>query len=401
MDIFYCYHGYCFCPRGGALPAGAIPVEGPFHPLVFLVARDPAISRGYFAIESLDALDEPENLHLLRPCSQEEQGPLANFVQKHGASVLNTAFTRAFPLLFAQSHAKIRRLTLVGLGDVGGATLMGLRLLGGEIESIGIYDPNEALCARYELELNQVLAPESPRIEIIEKHALFACDALLFTATRGVPPLGSEVKDVRMAQYAANKAMVKDYARQARDCGFNGLFAQISDPVDHLARAVFLESNRDEAGRSDYAGLLPEQIQGYGLGVMQARAAYYAKQRGIPIPRAYGPHGQGLVVANAIDDSYNEQLSCLLTQETKEANLRVRSLGFKPYIAPGLSSACISILRTLRGEWHEGAVPLGPVYFGCRSRFGEQGMVYERNMLPEALFARLAQSYRELEGFVY
>ena len=38
-------------------------------------------------------------------------------------------------------------------------------------------------------------------------------------------------------------------------------------------------------------------------------------------------------------------------------NLRVRELGFKPYIAPGLSSAAVSILQLLRGQVHFGAVP--------------------------------------------
>ncbi len=47
-------------------------------------------------------------------------------------------------------------------------------------------------------------------------------------------------------------------------------------------------------------GLLPEQVQGFGLGVMDARAAYWARQEGIPFShgRVYGPHGRGLVVAN-------------------------------------------------------------------------------------------------------
>ena len=46
---------------------------------------------------------------------------------------------------------------------------------------------------------------------------------------------------------------------------------------------------------------LPEQIQGYGLGVMNARAAYFAKKTNVFNPflkegRAFGPHGQYLIV---------------------------------------------------------------------------------------------------------
>ena len=34
-------------------------------------------------------------------------------------------------------------------------------------------------------------------------------------------------------------------------------------------------------GTLDFRGLLPEQIQGYGLGVMEARAKFYARKRGL------------------------------------------------------------------------------------------------------------------------
>lgn len=108
--------------------------------------------------------------------------------------------------------------------------------------------------------------------------------------------------------------------------------------MDALSRDVFLESSRDESGGCDFAGLLPEQVQGFGLGVMAARAAYYARQEGIPFcqGRVYGPHGQGLVVADRWDGSYDAARSQRLTQCTLEANLQVRALGFKPYLAPGL-----------------------------------------------------------------
>ena len=53
----------------------------------------------------------------------------------------------------------------------------------------------------------------------------------------------------------------------------------MSDPVDPLAKAAYLASNTDKNGVFDQKGLRPEQIQGYGLGVMNARAAYYAKER--------------------------------------------------------------------------------------------------------------------------
>ena len=45
------------------------------------------------------------------------------------------------------------RLNLIALGDVGATLLLGLRLLGGDIlASIGIFDVNENVVRRYELE---------------------------------------------------------------------------------------------------------------------------------------------------------------------------------------------------------------------------------------------------------
>lgn len=304
-----------------------------------------------------------------------------------------------------------KRISLLALGDVGGTLLTGLVLLGGDVvERIGIYDVNPAMAQRYELEMNQIAYPWAydclPSVEPIEESALFDCDVFVFCASRGVPPLDSGVQDVRMAQLKGNAAIVKHYARMARAAGFAGLFAVVSDPVDLLCRAAYLESNRDEAGAFDGKGLRPEQVQGYGLGVMNARAAYYAKRDPrfasfLSEGRAFGPHGEGLVIANSIAH-YDDALSRALTRLAVEANLRTRDTGFKPYIAPALSSGAISLLLTLRGEWHYSAVPIRDVYFGCKNRFTAEGIEIETwDSLPDALLARLRESYeylRALEG---
>ena len=78
----------------------------------------------------------------------------------------------------------------------------------------------------------------------------------------------------------------------------------------------------------------------------------------------------------------------------------MRALGFKPYIAPGLSSACVSVLKTLRGEWHDGAVPMGGAYFGCRTRFTKNGPALLREPIPPALAARLDAAHSELKEFL-
>ena len=278
---YYNWRGFCLCGTED-IPPDAAAADAPFAPLVFLVRRDPLTARGLYAIERPEELLEQPGPASLLPCTAaapELPEATAALVRAHGATVLNTAFRNAFSVLEAQLRRKKRglRATLVGLGDVGGTVLTGLKLLGSELSEIAVFDPYAPMCARYELELNQVLPVSDgqpmPRVTICPEERLFDCDVFLFTASRGVPPLGSEVKDVRMAQYAANREMLRQYAKKAREAGFRGLFCQISDPVDHLARAVFLYSNQDESGMYDFAGLLPEQIQGFGLGVMAARAA--------------------------------------------------------------------------------------------------------------------------------
>ena len=98
----------------------------------------------------------------------------------------------------------------------------------------------------------------------------------------------------------------------------------VSDPVDPLCRAAWLESNRSESGVTDNNGLKPAQIQGYGLGVMNSRAVYYAKRDSrfrsfLTEGRAFGPHGKDLIIANSIE-RYDDELSKELTILAVEAN---------------------------------------------------------------------------------
>ena len=257
MAEYYAYQGLYLCPRGGRLPQGATPVAAPFHPLLYLVERDPLTHGALRPLPGPDALDAPEDWRCLLP---------ADGGAEEGCYELNTAFPRAMalaPSLLAPKQKDLR-LTLVGLGDVGGQLLTALKLLGDEVDEIGIYDPNDALVDRYILELNQILDRETPRIvrrsplnQILDRETprivrrsptdLFDCDLFLFTASRGVPPLDA-AGDVRMLQFEKNREMLRAYAKQARSSGFRGLFCQISDPVDLLARAVFLQSNRNEGG---------------------------------------------------------------------------------------------------------------------------------------------------------
>ena len=178
----------------------------------------------------------------------------------------------------------------------------------------------------------------------------------------------------------------------------------LSDPVDPLCKAAWLASNHDADGNWDGLGLLPEQVQGFGLGVMNARAAYFAKQDSrfasfLTEGRSFGPHGKGLVIANSVEH-YDDTLSQELTELVETANLRIRDLGFKPYVAPAVSSGAMQLLLTLRGDWHCGSVNIGGIWFGTRNRFTPYGLEVENLSLPDSLFARLRETEAALHQIV-
>ena len=298
------------------------------------------------------------------------------------------------------------RVNLLALGDVGSTLLLGLRLMGGDvISSMGICDVRENAALRWEFELNQIQPPSGaalPPVEIISPEQLFDGDVFLFCASRMVPDTSVTGGDVRMAQYGLNRELAASYARMARDRGYQGLFCVVSDPVDPLCRAVLEESNRDETGRWDGGGLFSHQVRGFGLGVMQARAMYYARKEPrfaafLTEGRTYGPHGADLVAANSIEH-YDDALSRELTERVVQANLEMRRLGFKPYVAPALSSGALSLLLCLRGQWHCSSTYLGGVFMGARNRVTAAGTELERLPLPRQLQDRLQTTMDRLRA---
>lgn len=291
------------------------------------------------------------------------------------------------------------RVNILALGDVGTTVLLGLRLMGGDvISSIGIYDLNFNNLKRLEMEINQIRIPfegndnSMPGVEVISEDKLFDCDMLIFCASKGVPEIGAE-GDVRMVQLSANSKIISHYGNMAREAEFEGFIAVVSDPVDPLCKALLQASE-----------LKPSQIQGYGLGVMNARALYYAEKDSrfasyITDGRAYGPHGDDLIIANSIKN-YDDIISKELTELTINCNIKVRDLGYKPYIAPAISSAAISILMTLRGQWHYSSLYFGDgtkgAFLGIRNIMNGIGPEYEEIAVDEKLFQRIIKSYINL-----
>lgn len=288
------------------------------------------------------------------------------------------------------------RVNILALGDVGTTMMTGFRLLGSDvISSIGICDINKENLQRLEMEMNQISYPPDsgydmmPPVEIVDEKDIFDCDVFVFCASRGIPELGTS-GDVRMAQLSANREIIAQYGEAAARAEFKGLVAVVSDPVDPLSKEFLITS-----------GLKASQIQGYGLGVMNARAMYYAERdprfaQYLTEGRAFGPHGEDLVIADSLTD-YDDQLSKELTSLTVTANMKVRKLGYKPYIAPALSSASLSILMTLRGQWHYSSLYLGDgtrgAFLGVRNRMAPDGPEYEDAELCDSLYARVRHAY--------
>jgi len=294
------------------------------------------------------------------------------------------------------------KVNLVALGDVGANLLLGLKLLGSElIDTIGIFDVNENVIKRYEIEMNQIGWPfgtkKLPVVKGLSEEELFDCDMFVFCASKAVPPVGTS-GDVRMMQFEANRQIASYYGKMAKERNFKGIFSVVSDPVDPLCKEVLISS-----------GLSAGQIRGYGLGVMNKRAEYFASKHieagdsrfasYLTEGRAFGPHGGDLVIANSIEN-YDDEISKELTELTVKANLEVRELGFKPYLAPAISSGAISLLLTLSGQWNYSSVYLGRgkqgAFLGIRNRICGDKVEIEDLSLPEELYKRIEKAYINL-----
>ena len=378
--------------------------------LFALVGGEPMLGRGSFRVSHPGQLANAHGLEILdasRLPQVEVDRPTAAAIAEGRLTAINQNRPGWEELLSAAPKAGKKRVNVLAIGDVGSTLLTGLKLLGGNvIESIGICDLSDQITARWEFEMGQINLPWDynafPEVEVIQPEQLFDCDLFVFVASKGIPPVGSQVKDVRMYQFENNAKIVAHYAKMARQARFQGLWCAVSDPVDPLAKTAYLESNKDENGVWDGKGLRPEQVQGFGLGVMNARAAYFAKRdprlgQFLTEGRSFGPHGTGLFIANSLEH-YDEELSQELTHLTVTANLKMREIGFKPYVAPALSSGALSLLLTLRGEWHCGSVFLDGIYMGVKNRYTPAGVETELlPHIPEQLFGHIRDAAEHLK----
>ena len=403
MYHYYTYDGRTLC-SAGALPYPEISALPEMGEVLWVFHRPPLAGRDTFPVTDPAQLTEREGV---APGPEGLPRELTNAIRAGRVRAVNLAHPRFEELMAPLPRPEKVRVNLLALGDVGSTLLMGLRLMGGDvISSIGICDLREGVAQRWEFELNQIQLPGPydalPPVEIVSPEQLFDGDVFLFCASRFVPDTAVKTGDVRMAQYRLNRELAALYAQKARQARYRGLFCVVSDPVDPLCRAVLTESNRAPSGEMDYQGLFSHQVRGFGLGVMNARAAYYARKDPrfasfLTDGRTFGPHGEDLVVANSID-RYDDGLSRLLTERAVRANLRMRELGFKPYIAPALSSGALSLLLCLRGRWHCSSTYLDGVFMGARNRVLPTGTELERLPLPRQLQDRLQTTMDRLRA---
>ena len=408
MYHYYTYDGRTLC-SAGALPYPEISALPETGEVLWVFHRPPLSGRDTFPVTDPAQLTEREGVASLCAAPGPEGLPreLTNAIRAGRVRAVNLAHPRFEELMAPLPRPEKVRVNLLALGDVGSTLLMALRLMGGDvISSIGICDLREGVAQRWEFELNQIQLPGPydalPPVEIVSPEQLFDGDVFLFCASRFVPDTAVKTGDVRMAQYRLNRELAALYAQKARQARYRGLFCVVSDPVDPLCRAVLTESNRAPSGEMDYQGLFSHQVRGFGLGVMNARAAYYARKDPrfasfLTEGRSFGPHGEDLVIANSIA-RYDDGLSRLLTERTVHANLQMREMGFKPYVAPALSSGALSLLLCLRGQWHCSSTYLDGVFMGARNRVLPTGTELERLPLPRQLQDRLQTTMDRLRA---
>ncbi len=376
--------------------------------IYFLKAMDPFSSRRGFLVKSASQIEEnKEGLEILQRDGNKYELPgwIDEKIGEEKVKGINISFPHwKDELGDLPSHW---RINVIALGDVGSTLLIGLRLLGSNM-TIGIYDRSPDKVKRWVHELGQIRRPfqekSFPTVEAVDKENLFDCDMVVFCASKGIPPVGSENVDVRMVQFEGNREILKEHGKTAREKGFKGIFAVVSDPVDLLCRGLYLDSNTNDMGQLDYMGLAPNQIIGYGLGVMNARACFHAERNPgldhyFKEGQVFGPHGKGLIVADSMVN-YNEENSLFLTDKALKSNLEIRGFGFKPYVAPSLSSGALSLIATIENNYFYGSSMMGEVFMGAKMRLTRNGIDIPSYDLHPLLKTRLEKTYNQLRSMI-
>ena len=221
------------CSFNGNLSYEKAEMPHPGTPLTFLFEREPGTGRESFKVNSpLLLFQEAENVSWLSSRKLEAQAAKKNCELDEAVEAAITqdvmrAVNRLHPdfdtILAEKPQKTKKRVHVLAIGDVGSTLLTGLHLLGGDcISSIGICDISDKVTARWEFEENQIAYPWSydalPEVDVVKPEDLFKCDVFVFVASKGIPPVGSGVKDVRMYQFENNCKTGESRAFQGLIC---------------------------------------------------------------------------------------------------------------------------------------------------------------------------------------
>ncbi|MCR5482451.1 MAG: hypothetical protein K6F52_06615 [Clostridia bacterium] len=290
-----------------------------------------------------------------------------------------------------------RRVNIINLGQLGGAVLFSLKLLGGEvIESIGIFDNDSRRARRYELEMNQSAFEENTgevqQTEAVDENRIFDCDMILFCAK-----LAEDMDDIRkyedrQTMFEYNREEIVRFAGAANDWGFEGTFGIVAESSDMLCAACM------------GAGISPERIRGFDLGVMASRAEYIIKtEEGLfekidPAKmRVFGYLGKDFIFANSLGE-FDEELSKEMTRMLQKSAMKIKMTGAAPYICTAVASGTHSVIAFLKEEWHYSTVYLGKPgekggFFGIFNRPYESENLIEKEAVPDVLFHMLSAAF--------
>lgn len=256
------------------------------------------------------------------------------------------------------NHARENlKLCVIGSGDVARTMILGLLLTAsdGQIQEINILGPDETEIKRLIHEFSQVYRLNRPVISIIsDPLKKRQADAIIFCASASVPPISVTSGDVRLVQFQKNSKILGSVV----DPNYKGLYLIVSDPVDLLCDYLV---NKHKVSHLS--------VIGFGQGVMKARAVYHGSQRA----EIFGPHGENLLVINDLHN-YSQEESLCIQEACIHDNLVLRKLGYKPYIAPAISSAAFSILDFFLGNWHYATYCRNDIFFGGKFKNIEQGL---------------------------
>ncbi|MBI5755012.1 hypothetical protein HZA41_02225, partial [Candidatus Peregrinibacteria bacterium] len=304
-------------------------------------------------------------------------------------------------------HRPPSRLGIIGFGRIGfeaAKTILSSSYFAERSESsfpisqLGILNHSlDPLFRAKMLELEHIATGNSTQLTKFENEEdLFrTSDVVLFIVSDVVPSLTIQKPkqtDVRMVQFPFNLGILRQYLEIAKNSQFSGLFAIVSDPPDHLATAVNNEIAQKISGNPYSSERLGNhQLPAFSGLLNFSRAEWVIRNMGDENLKdsfrregdVFGPHGQGLVVANARGDNFDPDLSRVVSQMASVANYAVRQAGKLPYDAPGVNLA-LGIIDILCGKDGPISLHIGNVTCGVRAKLHGLSCAFEVHAFDNA-----------------